>query len=941
MTSEPTRSRIPVGIYEGCDRDWTRIQRLDLLDWLGAWNTNIYIWCCLGWDAAYTPLPEAKSREVREAIAFAHASALEIWIALKPGDHRYCMHADARRRFIDNSLRFLDLGADGIAIFMDDTHPGGTIAVTDAPYQASLVAESAQVLGPRLRAICGEEYHGRSLSHEKYWAPIIPAIPMDTMIVWTGPRIWNKTLQGADLPDLPRSILLFDNYFAADSLDQLRVRDSVIRPYEGRDPSLFDRVGAIVLNPNHGHPWNFCSIKTAMSFFSDPVGYEPNASLRSAIMELGERYWKLRALTFDFGAMTVALPGRMTEPPSKPLQEPDVNNQRKAVLIPRPAQLEEGEGVFGLGRDLCLFADPADTETFREVESFAAWLSSHAGVEAHVITPETAALPGSLFRFERRAGLGLGKEGYELSIRPDEILFRAEDSTGLFYATRTLRLLLPPEIEGTPPGADSSWALPCLFIRDIPRFGWRGFMLDSARHFQSKELILRLLDLLALFKMNVFHWHLVDDQGWRLDIEREPQLTAPRADQRRPEFYSRTDVREIVERARALHITVVPEIEMPGHSWWAISTTPDVACLDSEGHPVQGVGEYCLASARTTELLENVLLEVMSLFPDSPWIHLGGDEASAERWVRCPRCCAKMRDLDTNDPIRLYKWFLERLSDFVRRHGRRSLAWADRLDLGVPTDQIVHGWHEGDAREAVSRGHQAIEGYEGFTYFDYPQCDEEPSRNWMPDLPLEKVYSFDPGASGRTDAERALILGSQAHLWTELVPEDRIFFKVFPRLLATAEILWTSFERQDYRDFLARLPYHLRRLDIMGIPYTLTEHHPTRTVGTWSSDLVSEAYAERDWVLTDLLDEPGLHIFRFSYKGGAHRLDIAYASILENGVEIARDEHAGTTGWQNNGNLYSLTIPEIRPGAVYRLRARIRSDGGTDSCGVIKCHRTQ
>ena len=375
----------------------------------------------------------------------------------------------------------------------------------------------------------------------------------------------------------------------------------------------------------------------------------------------------------------------------------------------------------------------------------------------------------------------LGEEGYTLDVTPDGVRIGASKSAGLFYGIQTLRELLPLPAAPT----QREYRIGCVSIEDVPRFGWRGFMLDSSRHFVKKQTVLSLLDALAQFKVNRFHWHLVDDNAWRLAIGKYPNLVKPapiKADwyTQSMGYYSARDVREIVERAKRLHIVIVPEIEMPSHATQAASVLPDACCLGPDGKPLPpgATREFCLGSDKAIDEMQNILLETMALFPDSPYIHIGGDEADDMHWKACPRCQARMAELGITDPRQLQKWFMNTMNRFVRDHGRTSMAWADRLSLGIPEGQIVHGWHSGEVEEAVAKGFQAVQSDAAYTYFDYGQGPGDTMFGGA-GLTVQRVYALDP-VSGLTPDQARLVLGTQAQLWTELVADERVFPKTFP-----------------------------------------------------------------------------------------------------------------------------------------------------------------
>jgi hexosaminidase len=488
------------------------------------------------------------------------------------------------------------------------------------------------------------------------------------------------------------------------------------------------------------------------------------------------------------------------------------------VLIPLPAKVTVLEGSFVLGpkTDIYVVRSETDSELL-----LANAISRCTGLRPLVIAESNPAPhDGAIVLALDPARATLGEEGYSLQVTPKGVSITAAKGAGLFYGVQTFRQLLPLR----PVQGQTEYPLPCINIEDAPRFGWRGYLLDSARHHIAKTTVLNLLDALASVKINRFHWHLTDDSAWRVAISKYPQLVKPAAIKggdytQAMGYYSAADLREIVDRAKRLHITIVPEIEMPSHAMQAASVLPEASCLGADGKPLPpgATREICLGSDRAIGELQDILVEVMALFPNSPYIHLGGDEAEDTHWKGCSRCRSRMAQLGVTDTRLLQKWFMNRMNQFVREHGRTSVAWADRLNLGIPEGQIVHGWHAGELEQAVAKGFRAINSQHDYTYFDYGQGPGDTSFGGA-SLTVARVYALDP-IRGLSRDQARLVLGTQAQLWTELVTDDRVFVKTFPRILALAEVAWTPQEKRDGKEFARRLHAFLPRLDATGIPY--------------------------------------------------------------------------------------------------------------------------
>ena len=421
------------------------------------------------------------------------------------------------------------------------------------------------------------------------------------------------------------------------------------------------------------------------------------------------------------------------------------------------------------------------------------------------------------------AAPGANPEAYTLRATATGVVIEASDAAGLYCGTQTLRQLVlaataeraTAERAGTPGTA----TIACVVVDDAPRFGWRGLLLDCARHFMRVDYVKRTIDRIALHRMNRLHWHLTDDQAWRIAIDRYPKLVEVGSTRRAADgsvhagFYTKADIRDIVEYARRRNVTVVPEIEMPGHAQAALAAYPEYSCTGGP-HPVAttwGVFKeiYCAGNDATFTFLEGVLGEVLALFP-SPWIHIGGDEAPTYRWEHCPKCQARIASEKLAGEAELQGWFIRRIERVLSARGRRLIGWDEILEGGLPPNAIVQSWRgmEG-AAEAAAAGHDAIVSPTSHAYFDYD----------VRSTPLDKVYDFEPVPEGLSNDEARHILGGECNLWTEYAPQDRADSRIWPRLLAMAEVLWTPAARREWSDFHARVQGHYGVLDQLGITY--------------------------------------------------------------------------------------------------------------------------
>ena len=427
------------------------------------------------------------------------------------------------------------------------------------------------------------------------------------------------------------------------------------------------------------------------------------------------------------------------------------------------------------------------------------------------------------------------KEGYVLTVSKKGVTIQGGSAAGVFYGIQTLRKSFACT------SAESllqMFQLPAAIITDAPRFSWRGMHLDCSRHFYSIQFVKKFIDLLALHNMNVFHWHLTDDQGWRIEIKKWPKLTTVGSqrsgtiigtnsdlDDGIPYggYYTQAEAREIVAYAAERHITVVPEIDMPGHMLAALASYPELGCT---GGPYE-VGHYwgvykdvlCVGNERVYQFVEDVLTEVMDIFP-SEVIHIGGDETPTAKWEQCPKCQALGLPKD-----KIQARFTQRVFDFLTAHHRRALGWDEILD-GCPQDAMIMSWRGSEpGAKAAAEGHDVVMTPTTHCYFDYQQVEDrqfEPSRCGG-FIPVEKVYALDPAPESFSVEARSHILGTQANLWTEYITtESMLEYQALPRMSALAEVQWTQPERKDYEAFKVRLTSLMSLLEYYH--YTYCKH---------------------------------------------------------------------------------------------------------------------
>ena len=480
-------------------------------------------------------------------------------------------------------------------------------------------------------------------------------------------------------------------------------------------------------------------------------------------------------------------------------------------VIPVPLKMEQGTGSFLLSEKTKLYTNlqGGEAELWENylkalpVQLKEARMKDRKQMLFLLITPKTPQLPSP--------------ESYTLSVTSQRIEIRATSGAGLFYGMQTLLQLMQPASTG-------SYSVPSVEIEDTPRFAYRGLMLDVSRHFSTKEFIKKQIDALAYYKINRLHLHLTDAAGWRLEIKKYPLLTDFAAWRTDPTwkkwwnggrkylrydepgasggYYTQDDIREILEYARQHYITMIPEIEMPSHSEEVLAAYPQLSC---SGEPYKN-SDFCVGNEETFTFLENVLTEVMELFP-SEYIHVGGDEAGKSAWKTCPKCQKRMKDEHLANVDELQSYLIHRIEKFLNNHGRRLLGWDEILQGGIAPNATVMSWRgEEGGIAAVTSGHHAIMTPGAYCYLDSyqdaPYSQPEAIGGY---LPLKKVYAYDPVPASLTAEQAKLVYGVQGNLWVEYIPTpEHVEYMIYPRMLALAEVAWSAPERKSWSDFHTR-----------------------------------------------------------------------------------------------------------------------------------------
>ncbi|SMO65829.1 beta-N-acetylhexosaminidase [Solitalea koreensis] len=520
-------------------------------------------------------------------------------------------------------------------------------------------------------------------------------------------------------------------------------------------------------------------------------------------------------------------------------------------IIPQPVLVNSLGDFFKLDRDTKIIFN--NEESKKTAEFFSNIITVPTGLKLPLQDSSAKSIGKEItvqFIINAKIDSLIGKEGYRLKATPKKVEIVANTGEGLFYGMQTLLQLLPKEIERKTASNQPFWSVPCVEIVDYPRFGWRGLMLDVSRHFFPKEYVKKYIDQMVKYKFNVFHWHLTDDQGWRIEIKSFPKLTqvgawrVPRSGEWRsnaaPEpgeantyggFYTQEDIKEVVAYAAERHVTILPEIDVPGHSMAALTAYPELSCF---GGPFtvnvgnkfykQQENSLCPGNECSFEFMDSVITEVARLFPGT-YIHIGGDECYKGFWEKCPKCKARMKTDSIASLAELQSYFIHRMEQIVISKGKRMIGWDEILEGGLAPEATVMSWRgmQGGI-EAAQMGHQVIMTPDKFCYLDLYQGDPIVEPYTYSSCRLSSSYSFEPVPP---NVDPKFILGGQGNLWTEAVPNTRhAEYMTWPRGLALSEVLWSQKQNKNWNSFTKRMEVQFERFDQAEIKYARSSFDP-------------------------------------------------------------------------------------------------------------------
>lgn len=634
-------------------------------------------------------------------------------------------------------------------------------------------------------------------------------------------------------------------------------------------------------------------------------------------------------------------------------------NQQAVSIIPKPVSMTVGEGTFTITNKTVIYCDAEAQKTAKFLSEF---LQKPTGYKMPVEIKKNISNQKTGIQLSVSKKYNLPEEGYSLDVNSERVLICASDRGGLFNGIQSLRQLLPPAIESESVVSSAEWTIPTVSIQDKPYYKWRGYMKDVSRTFFGMEVMKKYMDAMALYKLNTLHFHLTDDQGWRIEIKKYPELTSSKTTTfpakhnqpaERSGYYTQEQIKELVAYAAERNITIVPEIDVPGHVWPVILVHPELGVNDmrTPDYVMPFIDSWSYWGFQFTPnpldptkesvytFLENVFSEVVELFPGE-YFHFGGDEVVHRLWESEEHVKEFMKEKGFKDVGQLQSYFVNRVSKMLINKGKKPLGWNDILK-GAETlskDVAIMSW-TGGVKDAVSQGFKAVATPSAYLYFDITQDDRNDGT--MTDLAygninsIERIYNYDPRTL-LSEKEKELVLGVQANMWPAVAREVKdINVQNFPRLLALSEIAWLPLSDRNLSDFYFRLENHYPRLDEMKIDYFRKGGYIT---GTWTPADLSTDYKPVEWNVTKKVYTNGRIIAGFYYTKGQAFMDIRKVQLLEDGRVISEDIHQGLADKLRATSrpktyLYDLKVDNYNPKANYTVRAEVAGKGSTDSYG--------
>lgn len=629
----------------------------------------------------------------------------------------------------------------------------------------------------------------------------------------------------------------------------------------------------------------------------------------------------------------------------------------KPTIIPEPVEFNVYDGQFVLKNNSLITYEDSFSGS-KEVAEFSAQQLSASTGYSFKLSNQPA---GSGIHFGLSNSM-TNKEGYLLFNDDSVVYISASTRNGLFYGFQSFLQLMPKEIYSSSPNTKNiEWTAPIVSITDYPRFEWRGFMIDSARHFFNVTVVKNIIDAASHYKLNTFHWHLTDDQGWRLEIKKYPTLTSigsyresspmqwahiiPDNVPYGPYYYTEEEVQDIIEYSRLRGITIVPEIDMPGHTLSLLASNPEFSCT---GGPFKVATTWgvmtdvlCAGNDEAISFVKSILDEVVRIFPGN-YIHVGGDECTKTRWKKCSKCQKRIKDEGLKNEDELETWFIDNIANYIETKGRHCIGWDEIMKGKLPEKAAIMSWTGTEAGEkAAEQGRNVVMTPSNILYLDYHQFgasekyehigDPLPNHN-----PMYNIYMYNPTEKISEDKQK-YILGCAGNIWSEYIYMDKedIDYKAFPRLVALAESSWTPLEKKDWLRFLSNLGVSqldkIRQMGILAAPIQLG------TIPTWiKGDFAENKYYYAEWDISGALNTMMNYQIAFIHTSGVSKLKIRNVHLKYAGISVSSDDHDGTASFDDaENNVYNVHphIPFVA-GSV-TISAELKCENGTDTSGVI------
>ena len=606
----------------------------------------------------------------------------------------------------------------------------------------------------------------------------------------------------------------------------------------------------------------------------------------------------------------------------------------KYNIIPRPNNIKAMDGNFVISHATTILYDGEEAKSVALYLSD--YLSEKIGKKLKVSSLSVNKnQKGDIIITTEGNPVNTDTENYELIVNSKNIFLKAQSRKGLFYAAQSFLQLMPVQVFSDKEQENVIWSIPCVEINDAPALPWRGYMLDVSRHFFPKETILRQIDLLALYKINRFHLHLTDDQGWRVEIKKYPELTEIGAWQildngkKRGGFYTQQDLKEIVEYAKEREVMIIPEIDMPGHSLSVIAAYPELSCrgVSVAVRTTAGVSadNLCPSNEKVYEFVNDVLKEIVEIFP-SPYIHIGGDEAQKGNWMKCPRCTSKAgvnkNASDKTDREKIYALqdeFIGRVNTMVQQHDKIMIGWDEIIEnesIENIEGAVIQSWRSAyPGFRAAEKGHQIILSPGTTFYLDYPNGQRR----------IDRIYNMvvqDKYWKHFFNVEN--LMGVESPLWTETVAtQNQVDYLTWPRMLALAEVGWTDMSNRSYDEFKSRLRENEKRLDRLGVNYQKIDGE--KMAYQWRpEDTPENEVLEYD--ITGIIDKPGKWEVVFVYEGGKQGLDTGGFEIVQNNKVIALCNSQQSLGWRDISPVNIVNVESVDLNMKQTLRIKLLRD---------------